>query len=67
MTESVSAWKVHQSAATLQGVSVKCSLTVEIAAEGVDLFKVEFDGRIDKANLTCPRKSLPRIIWKAPQ
>ena len=29
---------------------MKCSLTVEIEAEGVDLFKVEFDGRIDKAN-----------------
>jgi hypothetical protein len=50
MTEAVSAWKVHQSTATLQGVTVKCGLRAEIAAEGVDSFKVEFDGRVDKAN-----------------
>lgn len=50
MTEAVSAWKVHQSAATLQGVGVKCALRAEISADGVDSFKVEFDGRVDKAN-----------------
>ena len=50
MTEAVSAWKVRQSTATLQGVAVKCGLRAEITAEGVDSFKVEFDGRVDKAN-----------------
>lgn len=50
MTEAVSAWKVHQSAATLQGIGVSCSLVVELAAEGIDKFRIEFDGRLDKAN-----------------
>lgn len=44
------AWKVHQGAAVLRDVEVRCRFRAEIEAEGVDEFTVSFVGEITKAN-----------------
>jgi len=50
MAEAMSTWKVHQSAATIAKVQIEAHLEVDLAFEGVETFRVEFRGRLDKAN-----------------
>ena len=48
--EAGATWKVHQAMATLQEADVTCHFEVGIEADGVELFEVNFTGRVDKAN-----------------
>ncbi len=50
MFEAPGAWKVYQSVAVLQGIKVSCHLEAEMTSEGVECFRVEFAGKIDKAS-----------------
>ena len=43
-------WKVHQALATLKEAEVNCQFEVDISAEGINTFQIEFDGRLDRAN-----------------
>jgi hypothetical protein len=48
--EAPAAFKVHQAMATLRDAKVCCRFDASLAAEGVQAFRVEFTGRVDKAN-----------------
>jgi hypothetical protein len=48
--EAGATWKVHQAMATLQEADVTCHFEVGIESDGVELFEVNFTGRVDKAN-----------------
>lgn len=43
-------WKVHQAMATFKDAEIVCRFEVDISAEGVNTFQIEFDGKLDKAN-----------------
>src|SRR5262249_14602850 len=43
-------WKVHHAMATLQEVDVTCHFEVGIEADGIDVFEIEFTGRVEKDN-----------------
>jgi hypothetical protein len=48
--EPGAAWKVHQAMATLQEANVICHFEVGIEADGIEVFEIEFTGRVDRAN-----------------
>lgn len=43
-------WKVHQAMATERSAHVTCRLEVNIEADGIETFRIEFDGQVEKAN-----------------
>lgn len=43
-------WKLHQALATLKDAEVSCRYEVDISAEGVEVFRIEFEGLLAKAN-----------------
>lgn len=43
-------WKLHQALATLKDAQISCEYEVDITAEGVKRFQVEFSGLLPKAN-----------------
>jgi hypothetical protein len=49
LSEAIAAWKLHQSSASLSGVTVRCEFTAAIGSGDSEL-NVDFRGTIDKAN-----------------
>jgi hypothetical protein len=43
-------WKLHQALATLRDATVSCSFDVDLSADGIDTFQVEFSGLLSRAN-----------------
>jgi hypothetical protein len=43
-------WKVHQAMATEKSAQVTCRFEVSIAADGIETFRIEFEGQVQKAN-----------------
>jgi hypothetical protein len=43
-------WKLHQALATLKDAEVSCQYEVDISAEGIESFQIEFSGLLTKAN-----------------
>jgi len=43
-------WKLHQALATLKDAEVSCRYEVDISAEGIETFQIEFSGLLTKAN-----------------
>lgn len=48
--EAPAAFKVHQAIATVGNAEVSCRFEASMEADGVETFKVEFAGKMDKAN-----------------
>jgi hypothetical protein len=48
--DAAATWKVHQAMATLKEAEINCQFEADIKQEGVNSFRLEFDGRMDKAN-----------------
>ncbi len=48
--ESMPAWKVYQAIVTRRDAEVTCRFEMSIEGEGINLFQVEFDGQVSKAN-----------------
>lgn len=48
--EAPAAFKVHQAMATLRDAQVGCRIEASMEADGVETFRVEFAGKVDKAN-----------------
>lgn len=48
--DAAATWKLHQALATLKDAEVRCEYEVDISAEGIDSFQVEFSGLLTKAN-----------------
>ena len=44
-------WKVHQAMATLKEAEVNCRFEADIKQEGINSFQLEFDGRMDNAEI----------------
>ncbi|MCP9861398.1 ATP-binding protein, partial [Cyanobium sp. Cruz-8H5] len=44
------AWMIHQAVATFRDATVTCQFSVQIEAEGIDAFQIEFTGNVAKAN-----------------
>jgi Protein of unknown function (DUF499) len=43
-------WKVHQAMATFKDAEITCRFEADISAEGIETFRIEFDGKLEKAN-----------------
>lgn len=43
-------WKLHQALATLNNSAVSCQYEVDLSADGVETFQIEFAGQLAKAN-----------------
>lgn len=43
-------WKLHQALATLKDAEVSCQYEVDISADGIETFQIEFSGLLTKAN-----------------
>lgn len=48
--EAAAAFKVHQAMATLKDAQVCCRFEASMEADGVEAFRVEFAGKVEKAN-----------------
>ena len=49
--EAPATWQAHQALAMMTGeVQTSCRFEAELSADGVPILKVEFEGRLDKAN-----------------
>jgi hypothetical protein len=48
--DAVGTWKVHQALATYKDAETTCRFEVEISGDGISSFRVEFDGKFDRAN-----------------
>jgi len=48
--DAAATWKLHQALATLRDAEVTCQYEVDISAEGIEKFQIEFAGQLAKAN-----------------
>ncbi|HEY1683537.1 MAG TPA: DUF499 domain-containing protein [Tepidisphaeraceae bacterium] len=48
--EAAPTWNVHQAVATFRDITATCRFSAGIEAEGIDMFQIDFEGNMAKAN-----------------